>query len=490
MLVIVSDFHFSDGTAVPANWNVNSRAIELLLRDVYRQAVRKEIKELYLVLLGDMFDTLRSELWLDAPLGDRPWGDARAVEVGYELSLATRLLARQITQRIIDQNRVALDLLAGRAAAPGGEVDPELVPPPGLAVHRVFIPGNHDRLYLCDPEVRRLTRAALTLMDEDAAAAAGIFAHHLLMPRYGLLARQGHEYDAWNFERHHVVRRPADITGGLTTADYQPVPIGDPITTELVVGFCHRIRKMLRDSGGFSPQQVARIVERIQRIEDVRPTVAAFHWIFYETELLTQSDGTEAKQLSLSPAQQTLLREIMGTALRDLSLEFAAMPFFQAWSEQHNRLGCSVPEQIRVMLFTLRHTAPGTVARLLGMGEKLGALLWPLDAVSQGASRETQLSSGYHGGMRFIVYGHTHEPLERALPRRRKEGGDLHFADLYLNSGTWRDRVFAASDGMDFARWRSATYIILYTEDENQPSSGPRRIGPAFDSWTGHRAND
>src|ERR1700712_2243971 len=175
MLVIVSDFHFSDGTAVPANWNVNSRAIELLLREIYRQAVRKEVKELYLVLLGDMFDTLRSELWLEATLADRPWGDPRAIEVGFELSPAARLIARQITQRIIDQNRVALDLLAGRAAASGSATDPELLPPPGIPVHRVFIPGNHDRLYLCDPEVRRLTREALGLMDETAAAADGIF---------------------------------------------------------------------------------------------------------------------------------------------------------------------------------------------------------------------------------------------------------------------------------------------------------------------------
>ena len=489
MLVIVSDFHFSDGTAVPANWNVNARAIELLLRDVYRQAARKQVKELYLVLLGDMFDTLRSEVWLDAPLADRPWGNPRALEVGYELAPATRLLARQITQRIIEQNRAALDLLAGRSD-PGVATDPELLPPSGIPVHRVFIPGNHDRLYLCDPEVRRLTREALNLMDEDAAAADGIFPHHLIMPRYGLLARHGHEYDPWNFERHHIPRRADDITGGLTTADYQPVPIGDPITTELVVGFPHRIRKLLGDSGRFAPQQVQRIIERIQRIEDVRPTMAAFHWIFYETELLIQNDGTAAAQLLLSEAQQTLLREIMGAALHDLSNEFATMPFFHAWRDLHNHLGCSVPEEIEVTLFALRHTAPRNVARFLGFWDKLSALLGTLDTVSQGASHEPHLSSSYPGGMRFIVYGHTHEPLERALPRRRKAGGNLRFADLYLNSGTWRDRVFAAEDGLDFARWRSATYIILYTEDENQPSSGPRRIGPAFDSWTGHRAND
>ena len=490
MLVIVSDFHFSDGTAVPANWNVNPRAIELLLRDVYRQATRKKVKELYLVLLGDMFDTLRSEAWLEAPLADRPWGDPRSLGDGYELSAATRILARQITQQIIAQNRAALDLLAGRAAATGDALDPELVPPADIPVHRVFIPGNHDRLYLCDPEVRRLTREALNLMDETAAASDGIFAHHLVMPRYGLLARHGHEYDAWNFERHHLASELGGFPESLTTQDYQPVPIGDPITTELVVGLPHKMRRLLAKSGLFQPQQTRSIIERIQRIEDVRPTMAAFRWVFYETELLTQSDGSAATQLSLSEPQKTVLRDTLGTALSDLSNAFAEMPFYQAWRDLHNDIGCEIPEQINLALLALRHTGPRTVARVLDIWDKLASLWRPIDSVAQGAGSESHLSSQYASGMRFIVYGHTHEPLEQALPRRRKDGGNLRFADLYLNSGTWRDRVFAAEDGMDFARWRSATYIILYSEGENQPSSGPRRIGPAFDSWTGHRANE
>lgn len=493
MLVIVSDFHFSDGTAVPANWNVNPRGIELLLRDVYRQAARKGAKELYLVLLGDIFDTLRSETWLEAPMSERPWGDPRALDDGHLMPGAARRHARTITQNIITQNRAALDLLAGRspAASADYEPDPTLLPPPGLTVHRVFIPGNHDRLYLCDPEVRRLTREALGTLDETAAAAAaaGIFPHHLLMPRYGLLARHGHEHDPWNFERHHRTGA-AVLPTELMSTDYLPVPIGDPITTELVVGFTRRIRELLRESGQFSAEQSAGIVERIQRIEDVRPTMAAFRWVFYETERLAQNQGSAAEQLLLSDGQQALLRELLGAALRELSARFEEMPFYQAWRDLHNHLGCEIPEQIDLALLALSHTGPRTVARVLGIWDRLASLMRPVDSLALGASREPQLPSQYPGGMRFIVYGHTHEPLEHALPRRRKPGGDPRYADVYLNSGTWRDRVFAAQDGLDFARWRSATYIILYSEEENQPSSGPRRIGPAFDSWTGHRAND
>ena len=149
-----------------------------------------------------------------------------------------------------------------------------------------------------------------------------------------------------------------------------------------------------------------------------------------------------------------------------------------------------MPEQIDLALLALNHTDPRTVARVLGIWERLATLMRPVDALAEGASREPRLPSQYAGGMRFVVYGHTHEPLEYALPRRRKPGGDPRYADVYLNSGTWRDRVFAAQDGLDFARWRSATYIILYSEEENQRMGGPRRIGPAFDSWTGRRAND
>ena len=493
MVVIVSDFHFSDGTAVPANWNVNPRGIELLLRDVYRQADRKGVKELYLVMLGDMFDTLRSEVWLQVPLGERPWGDPRSLHDGYELPQATRRHARGITHSIIAQNRAALDLLAGRVPAPTSDYapDPDLAPPAGLPVHRVFIPGNHDRLYLCDPQVRQLTREALGSIDETSAAAAaqGIFPHHLLMPRYGLLARHGHEYDPWNFERHHGGSASPLLVSELTPNDYLQVPIGDPITTELVVGFTRKIRQFLHEADKFRPEQLARIIERIQRIEDVRPTMAAFRWVFYETERLTQG-GATTDQLELSEPQQLLLRDIMGTALRELSSAFGEMPFYQAWRDLHNHLGCDVPEQIDLALLALRHTGPRTVARVLGIWDSLVSLMRPVDSIAQGAAREPDLPSQYPGGMRFVVYGHTHEPLEHALPRRRKPGGDPRYADVYLNSGTWRDRVFAAADGLDFARWRSATYIVLYSEDENQPSGDLRRIGPAFDSWTGHRAND
>ena len=117
MLVIVSDFHFSDGTAVPAYWNVNPRGIELLLRDVYRQAARKGVNELYLVLLGDMFDTLRSEQWLEVPLAERPWGDPRALDDSYLLPAAFAPEERALVDETLDQLGLPQDPGFYRAAA-------------------------------------------------------------------------------------------------------------------------------------------------------------------------------------------------------------------------------------------------------------------------------------------------------------------------------------------------------------------------------------
>src|SRR5262245_21930883 len=80
MLVIVSDLHFCDGTAVPAEWNVNERAMRLLMRNIYALARRKGIRDLDLVLLGDVFDVLRSEYWMTVPLAERMWADAQALD--------------------------------------------------------------------------------------------------------------------------------------------------------------------------------------------------------------------------------------------------------------------------------------------------------------------------------------------------------------------------------------------------------------------------
>ena len=82
MLVFISDLHFVDGSAEEQNFSY--RALEYFFDDLAAIATKpsNNIKEIKLVLLGDIFDLLRTENWFGYPADERPWGtNEQAIEV-------------------------------------------------------------------------------------------------------------------------------------------------------------------------------------------------------------------------------------------------------------------------------------------------------------------------------------------------------------------------------------------------------------------------
>ncbi len=156
-----------------------------------------------------------------------------------------------------------------------------------MEVRRVYIPGNHDRLYLHDAALRERVLAALGAVDGTGLSAEGIFLHRLQMPEYALLARHGHEWDFWNFPSY----RPHTVPSEYTDADYLPTPIGDAVTTELAARLPYELGCRLREYKAFSPEEATRIHDLMKRIEDVRPLMSAFHWSYYEVQRLGAKMG-------------------------------------------------------------------------------------------------------------------------------------------------------------------------------------------------------
>jgi len=80
MLVILSDIHLTDGTS---GTTIEPRAFQKfgnILSDIIGDHRQAQIKEIEIVLLGDIFDVIRSSLWLrkqnqhpTQPI--RPWSD-------------------------------------------------------------------------------------------------------------------------------------------------------------------------------------------------------------------------------------------------------------------------------------------------------------------------------------------------------------------------------------------------------------------------------
>ena len=103
MLVFISDLHFVDGSA--GEHNVPIEAFEIFLEDISWAANRlvddgRNVEEIKIVFLGDIFDLLRTERWFPFPESERPWGtNEKKIEaqIGEPLGKADADFVRQQT---------------------------------------------------------------------------------------------------------------------------------------------------------------------------------------------------------------------------------------------------------------------------------------------------------------------------------------------------------------------------------------------------------
>lgn len=104
MLVIISDLHFSDGTT--GDHNIPPKAFEYFFDDLKATVNNPDnkIKEVKLVLLGDIFDLLRTSKWLDVDENERPWGYDEAKIEEYANNIFDDIKAQE-------QNKQSLGLI-------------------------------------------------------------------------------------------------------------------------------------------------------------------------------------------------------------------------------------------------------------------------------------------------------------------------------------------------------------------------------------------
>jgi UDP-2,3-diacylglucosamine pyrophosphatase LpxH len=466
MLVILSDLHFCDGTATDRN--IAPKAFKLALGDIYDLASqvardRGRATDIDILVLGDVVDLLRTTRWFEdasgaeVPIEERPWGTEAALGKDPPSS-AVLTRARGILSEIVAKNQDALATLQGKT----------LTKPAGVGrVRRLYIPGNHDRLYLHDKELHKGILDALDA--RELGQDEGGFAHRIELPQYGLLARHGHEWDGWNFESF----REGALASQYADEDYLPTPIGDPITTELVARLPYELDRRLRGDG--MPEKTCDdILRRMQRIDDVRPVLASFQWAFFEAERINGQ---------LPSAQASLLRGALDATAAKIAEDFLKLDYHAAWrSKHHGFLRPDMPVKLDIVLEALRavhaHTLFDLAVALTGVGAKKD----PRDECEVGAAKESLDAVVKSPGLRHVVYGHTHEPLQ--APLRATSSNQ----DIYLNSGTFRQAVFRTDDDNGFVGWERMTYLCFYQQDEAARDSKDKRVGPSFESWTGARS--
>ncbi len=426
MLILISDLHFVDGTA--GQHNAPADAFRIFFEDIagicdWLSGNGRKIEEIRLVFLGDIFDLLRTEMWFQYPVDERPWGTK-------EPEIETN--ANAIFDAVISRNQATFNLLQGSLKDSFGlPAEPE----------RIYVPGNHDRL--CDKykSLRKKVRQSLGMPVDDTP-----FSHYFEDIKYGVFARHGHEFDVFNYE------------GGLSFrhSDYMRVPIGDPITTELIARLPWRLMQH-KDIRKRPPEEQKALQRNFQEIENVRPFSATLDWLLYQVK------------------KDASLKEAIEDTVDELIKKFNRLDFVEEWYRRHDKWTNPWDEadKIQAALFVLEKFKVFSMESLMRLVDKLKDF-FARDELLEGALREF---SHLDNRLRYIVFGHTHEPVQKALRAVETPKGVMEH--VYLNSGTWRTRHHKCEEGRGFIGWKNMTYLIFYSRDERETDQ------PTFETWTG-----
>ncbi len=429
MLAFVSDLHFRDGTA--GEHNLPARAFEGFLADLSTHARNARAQDVTLIFLGDIFDLLRTETWLEVPEEERPWGESSDPD-------RLEAHANRIMDAILEHpaNRETFALLSSRLS--------ERFPRFPAEPKRIYIPGNHDRLCAQFPALLEKARQALGAESDTSL-------HYYVNSRYGVLARHGHEHDAYNYEG----------SDSFDDEDYLRVPIGEAVTTELVVRLPYTLMQHPQVQA-LPPEEQQAIKRGVQEIEHVRPLSAIPKWLFSLIQ------------------RQPWLRDVIEEVVDEVIEAFKNLAFVQAWYRQHDSPldFWDKADKLQTVLFFLEKLRLSHLESAFALADRLkGAFREPL---AEAAAEEFR---SLDPEFLYIIYGHTHVPLQQPVevivgpdggPRER----------VYLNTGSWGTRYKEALK-QGFAGWRQLTYVILYDADEDVAPGQPPRGFPAFETWSG-----
>ncbi len=241
MLVILSDLHFTDAS-LSAGDNIPARAFAYLAEDI-RGIIenqddegrrRLDVKNVEILLLGDVFDLIRSTRW-DALL--LPWSPPGA-------KLEDR--AGKILEGVVEANAKALEEIR------------KLRDSLGVPARVTYVAGNHDRLVNMFESTRRKAAEVLGLSAEDCDPARP-FPTEYRSDDYAVVARHGQQFDSLNW------------AGGFDRPS-----LGEAVVVKLINAFPLNLRQKL----GENPSEAGKhVLEKIAELDHVRPLWAVPRWV-------------------------------------------------------------------------------------------------------------------------------------------------------------------------------------------------------------------
>jgi len=464
MLVIVSDLHLTDGTTgqrIPVGaFRVFRERLESMAYDASKRDddTYKPIQEFDLVLLGDIFDMLRSTQWNNETMGEeghaRPWSDPN------DPALARKV--EQLIDGILEKNAESVEIL--RSMAEGAAIS---LPPPtrnGQVDRRVsrdrrsrlrlpvkvnihYMNGNHDWfLHLPGASFDRIRKKVIDSMGlknpvtpfphepGESPTIQSIFAQHQVFARHGDI------FDPFNYVKEKG-RNYSCLGDALVVELFNPFPVA--IDAEL---------------GNKLPKE---FYEDLREMGSVRPGTMTPVWI----ASLLERYQVDKKQIA----------QITGI-WRSLIDKFLKLNFLK----ELDQAGFDIVDTLEILLKILRSFSLEKLDDYAPTAEKLINLqstIWGGGefGFDENASKEEAYQSEE---AQFIVYGHTHS--FKVIPLRSTHKNGKPFDQMYINSGTWHplhELGKVDPKKRSFIMHKTMSYLGFYRSDE--------RKGRTFETWTG-----
>lgn len=410
MLVFLSDVHLTDGSS---GTEIEPRAFKKLtdlLTVIIGNPQEANIKNVEIVLLGDIFDVIRSDFWLRLENNNptnpiRPWSEPNATD---SANWTLQMYAEEIVRRIIanPRNQAAVDYL---------NKFKKTCTDRGVNLMLSYLIGNHDWLINRYPSTRQAIAKFLGMPPSADYYLTNEFYYVRPFADYAVIARHGDFYDPFNYE-----------------GDRNKSSLGDAIVIDLLNKFPKEVEKddELKDNQD--------LVKELKEIDNVRPLLEVPAWI---QGVCNRYPGAEDR---------------VHTIWNGLVDDFFQMNFVKARNHWKLEMG-------------LRFTKGFSFARIQEiLKSAIAKKIYSAANDYRGfAYQEWALSQGE---ARYVVYGHTHHAEQVSLDIMTPTAGGTT-ESLYFNTGTWR-RVFEHTvfdvDSFEFIGWYVMTFLVFYLPEEKE----------------------
>ena len=435
MLVVISDVHLNDGTVCTST---EAAAAELFFNEIKDQLVSaghredgtyRRVEHVDVLMLGDIFDFIRSERWLDVPA--KPWDSVETYAP----------IVEEVCDAIIEENKEFLSHFS--SAKQNGLV---VEYPDGTGVCRVnihYMVGNHDWFpYVESPlldSVRQKLRDAFGLHQDKFPWKIEEWSEHAneihdVCVAHRVYAQHGDMYDEFNY--HKKLGR-------------EKSSLGDAIVIELITKFPIEVVKEIRKK--YPDAELSRdFLLALEELDNIRPST---HSVIYLRNLIDKLTDRKFKKI----VKKVFVKCSKSVKKTKIFKEVSAVD----WITTTKLSVLDIASQI-TPTFVVR-AVTSAIDMLKTKHEKM-------------AAKESYIVSGKCD---YVVYGHTHDLKIEGIGGREEE--DKTVPKVYINSATWRpvntEITNGNPEGFPYFSQKTMTWVTFFKDGE--------RKGRPFEVWSG-----